>query len=70
MRTLRSKFNNSGIVVNGITLGQPPILAQDLTDPQAISEAFFIWDDSGIPTGEILEDGTIIPDDEDSSLTS
>jgi hypothetical protein len=45
-------------------------LAQDLTDPQAISDAFFIWDDSGIPTGEILEDGTIIPDDEDSSLTS
>lgn len=64
MGTLRSKFNHSGMVINNITLGQPPILAQDLTDPQAISDAYFIWDDSAIPTGEILQDGTIVPDEE------
>ena len=59
MGTLKSKFNHSGLVVNGITLGQPPILADDLTEPRAISDAYFVWDDSAIPTGEILEDGTI-----------
>ena len=64
MGTLRSKFNHSGLVINGIALGQPPILAEDLTDPQAISDAFFIWDDSALPTGEILEDKTIVLDEE------
>jgi hypothetical protein len=59
MGTLRSKFNHSGLVINGVTLGQPPILAEDLTEPQTISDAFFIWDDSMLPTGELLEDGTL-----------
>ena len=62
MGTLRSKFNHSGLVVNRITLGQPPILAENLTEPQAISDAFFIWDDSMLPTGEISKDGTIVVD--------
>jgi hypothetical protein len=62
MGTLRSKFNHSGLIVNGITLGQSPILSEDLTDPKAISDAFFIWDDSTLPTGEILEDATIVSD--------
>lgn len=60
MGTLRSKFNHSGLVINGITLGQPPILAEDLTNPQTISEAFFIWDDSSLPTGEISKDGSVV----------
>jgi hypothetical protein len=63
MGTLRSKFNHSGLVINGITLGQPPILAEDLTDPQTISYAFFIWDDSALPTGEISKDGSVILDE-------
>jgi hypothetical protein len=64
MGTLRSKFNHSGLIINGITLGQPPILAEDLTEPQTISDAFFIWDDSMLPTGEISKDGTIVSDEE------
>ena len=62
MGSLRSKFNHAGRVVNGVTLGQPPILTDDLTQPTTIAEAFFIWDDSALPTGEILADGTIVPD--------
>jgi hypothetical protein len=61
--TLRSKFNHSGLVINGITLGQPPILVEDLTEPQAISDAFFIWDDSALPTGEISKDGSVVLDE-------
>jgi hypothetical protein len=59
MGTLRSKYNHSGLVINEITLGQPPILSDNMTEPQTISEAWFYWDDSMLPTGEILEDGTI-----------
>jgi hypothetical protein len=60
MGTLHSKFNHSGMVVNGITLAYPAILTQDLQEPMSMSDAYFIWDDSRLPNGEILEDGTIL----------
>lgn len=63
MGSLRSKFNHKGLVVDGITLGDPPILTEELVAPQSIAEAWFVYDDSRIPTGEILEDGTIVPDE-------
>lgn len=67
MGSLRSKFNHKGLVVNGVTLGDPPILTDDLTPPLTIESAFFVWDDSRIPTGLILQDGTVVPDVEPDS---
>lgn len=63
MGSLRSKFNHKGLTVNGVTLGDPPILTDDLSAPQAIEDAWFIWDDSRIPSGLIQEDGSIVLDE-------
>lgn len=64
MGTLRSKIR-SNEPVNGVTLGEPRITLADGTEPDVgsnISELFFAWDDSALPNGELLIDGTIVPD--------
>jgi hypothetical protein len=59
MGTLRSATDHSGMVVNGITLGQP---AQDMDDDgQPFGE--YKWDDSRLPTGEIDDAGVITVDE-------
>jgi hypothetical protein len=58
MGTLRSHTNHTGMIVDGITLGEPVELDDD--------PATWEWDDHRIPTGEILADGTIVPDATDA----
>lgn len=60
MGTLRSTFDHTGMVVNGCLLGYPVELDGDPTT--------FEWDHYLIPNGEILEDGTIVPDEQDPEL--
>lgn len=52
MGTLWSEYNQSGMVVNGVILGDPVELDGN---PNT-----FEWDDSAFPNGEILIDGEII----------
>lgn len=54
MGTLRSSTDHSGMLVNGIILGDPVELDDDPNTWQ--------WDDNRIPNGEILADGTIVID--------
>jgi hypothetical protein len=58
MGTLRSHTNHTGMVVDGVLLGDPVELDDDPTT--------YEWDDHRIPTGEILADGTIVPDATDA----
>lgn len=63
MGTLRSASDCSGLLVNGITLGDPTF-----TDEVPSLEAdpiLFAWDDPRIPTGVIEDDGTIRIDETD-----
>lgn len=64
MGTLRSKIR-SNEPINGVTLGEPRITLADGSEPEvgtAITELFFSWDDANLPSGELLADGTIVPD--------
>jgi len=66
MGVLRSKTNRGGLVVNGITLGDAPITASDgspLTAGDTISEAWFVWSDSRLPSGIVHADGSVALDD-------
>jgi hypothetical protein len=59
MGTMRSATNHSGLVVNGITLGEA---ARDVDDnEQPVGE--FRWDDSRLPNGVINETNEIILDE-------
>lgn len=49
MGTLRSLTDHSGLVINGILLGQP-----------AEQDGMYVWDDSSLPNGELDENGIII----------
>ena len=65
MGTLRSKTNRTGLVVDGVTLGDAPITLIDGSAPQegdTVSELWFIWDDPAFPNGVVTADGTIIHD--------
>ena len=67
MGTLRSKTNRTGVVVNGVTLGDAPITLIDGSAPQegdTISELWFRWDDSRFPNGNVHADGTVDVDPE------
>lgn len=52
MGTLRSTTDHSGIEVNGVLLGVP-----------AERDGLYLWDDPALRNGEMLEDGTIVPDE-------
>jgi hypothetical protein len=59
MGTLRSTTDHTGMVVNGITLGQP---VQDVDDDgEPLGE--YGWDDGRLPTGEIDDAGVITVDE-------
>jgi hypothetical protein len=61
MGTLRSITDHTGLMVNGITLGQP---ARDMdNNDEPIGE--YRWDDSRLPNGVIEDDGTITLDETD-----
>jgi hypothetical protein len=61
MGTLRSVTDYSGMVVNGITLGQP---ARDMDDnDEPVGE--YRWDDSRLPDGVITDSGEITMDEVD-----
>ena len=55
MGTLRSTTDHSGMIVNGVILGQP---VEVDGNPDT-----YEWDDSAFPNGEIKADGTIIVDE-------
>ena len=55
MGRLRSHTNHTGLVVDGIILGDPVELDDDPTTWE--------WDDHRIPTGEIMADGTVVIDE-------
>jgi len=55
MGTLWSDLDRSGLIVNGVLLGVPA--AQDQTP-------MFRWDDGACPNGEVLADGTVVPDEQ------
>ena len=54
MGRLWSTTDHTGLVVDGIILGDPIELDEDPTT--------YEWDDHRIPNGEILADGTIVPE--------
>jgi hypothetical protein len=55
MGTLRSTTNHSGLVVNGVILGEPVEIDGN---PET-----YEWDDSAFPNGEIDADGNVTPDE-------
>lgn len=66
MGTLRSKTNRSGLVVNGVRLGDCPITRADgapLEPGDTITDAWFVWSDAAFPTGNVHADGTVDVDD-------
>lgn len=60
MGLLRSASDCSGLVVNGITLGEPTFTD---SDSEGIAPMLFVWNDSRLPDGEISNDGEIIVDE-------
>lgn len=77
MGKLRSKTNHRPTKHNGVTLGEPLVVLADGTLPPEganiadgtlspeganIADCFWQWDDGAFPTGELLEDGTLVPD--------
>jgi len=67
MGTLRSQTNHTGLVVNDVTLGDPIAPVRPDGSPaqpgDSMADLFWAWDDSALPTGELLADGTILADD-------
>lgn len=62
MGTLRSASDCTGLVINGVTLGEPTFTDEMQADANPI---LFAWDDPRLPSGVIDDDGTIIVDMED-----
>lgn len=72
MGTLRSTTDQRGTTVNDVLLGQGIRLDADRrplpTDEQGQvvgTPAWFAWDDSAFPNGEIQADGSIVVDEVD-----
>jgi len=65
---LRSKTNRKGLVVNGVTLGDPPITRIDGTPLEAgdnlIEDGWFVWSDPAFPTGNVHADGGVDVDED------
>ena len=66
MGTLRSMTDYTGLIVNGITLGDPARETDDDGEPLPDSE--YRWDDSRLPEGVIEDDGTITLDQSEDDL--
>lgn len=68
MGLLRSKTNRSGLVVNGVVLGDPPITRRDGTALEVgdnlVEDGWFIWSDARFPNGNVHADGTVDVDPE------
>ena len=65
MGQIRSKVYAENVSINGVTLGQPVILKADGSPwgpGDSISSLYYTWDDGRIGDGELLEDGTVVPD--------
>jgi hypothetical protein len=61
MGTLRSATDHTGLVVNGVRLGEP---VRDVDDnEQPVGE--YRWDDARLPNGEIDDNGEITVDEVD-----
>jgi hypothetical protein len=65
MGTLRSASDCSGLVINGVTLGDPTFTNEMQPDANPI---LFAWDDSRLPNGVIEDDGTITFDQSEDDL--
>jgi hypothetical protein len=61
MGTLRSATDHTGLMVNGVTLGQP---ARD-TGKDGEPVGGYRWDDSRLPDGVISDSGDITVDEVD-----
>jgi hypothetical protein len=67
MGLVRSKQYVENVTINDVLLGQPTIGNSDGTPFQPgddMSNLWFLWDDSRIPTGELV-DGEVVPDTND-----
>jgi hypothetical protein len=63
MGTLRSQYDHSGMMVNGITLGEP---AWDTDENgERVKGSDYRWDDSALPNGSIDWGGEITIDTDD-----
>jgi len=64
---LRAKTSREGVIVNGVTLGNPPITLIDGSAPgpgDSIAALWFVWDDPRLPNGEVHANGTVELDPE------
>jgi hypothetical protein len=61
MGTLRSATDHTGLIVNGITLGEPARDTDDDGEPLPDSE--YRWDDSRLPSGTLNDNGEITLDE-------
>jgi hypothetical protein len=53
--------DHTGMVVKGLTLGEP---ARDLDDEgKPLPDSEYRWDDSRLPSGQITSDGEIVVDE-------
>lgn len=63
MGQLRSKTNRKGVIVNGVTLGDPPITRIDGSPLQPgdslIDDAWFIFDHPSFPNGVVYPNGAV-----------
>ena len=69
MGTLRSKTNREGVIVNGVTLGDPPITRRDGSPLEPgdnlADDAWFVYDDARFPTGLVYASGAVDVDEPD-----
>lgn len=69
MGTLRSQTNVSGIVVNGILLGDPVAPVRSDGTPAQIGDSmadlWFAWDDSAFGNGVVDNEGNVTLDEND-----
>lgn len=61
MGTLRSASYCSGLVINGLTLGEPTFT--DEIPPLEAQPLMFAWDDPRLPSGVIEDDGIVTLDE-------
>lgn len=62
MGRIIAKQYNAATEVAGVRLGQPTVVKADGTAPQegdSLTDCYFAWDDSRIPTGEIDAAGVL-----------